>query len=84
MVLDPRFKTTFIAQEEMPELKTVIGEYCLESWMEWSLKEMHNKEDGNLSFFGDSCHLLTTKKQKTGLSAIFDVPSNNDEVRIYL
>lgn len=68
----------------MPELKTVIGEYCLESRMEWSLKEMHSKEDGNLSFSGDSSHSLTMKKQKTGLSAIFDVPSNNDEVRIYL
>lgn len=63
MVLDPRFKATFIAQEEMPELKTVIGEYCLESWMEWSSKEMHSKEDGNLSFSGDSCHSFTTKKQ---------------------
>lgn len=84
MVLDPRFKTTFIAQEEMPELKIAKGEYCLESWMEWSLKEMHSKEDGNLSFSGDSSHSHTMKKQKTGLSAIFDVPSNNDEVRIYL
>jgi len=83
MVLDPWFKTTFIDHEEISQITKVIGEYCLESWMEWSMKELQNKEDGHLSISGDNCHSLTTKKQKTRLSAIFDVPSNHDDVRIY-
>lgn len=82
MVLDPRFKTTFIAHEEITQLTKVIEECCLESWMEWSMKELHSKGGGNLSISGDNCHSITTKKQKTGLSAIFDVPSNHEDVRI--
>jgi len=83
MVLDTRFKTTFIASEEVAEIKKNIIEKCLESWTEWSTNTRTGRtsDEANSVLPLDIPNRITQKKKKTGLSAIFDESINN-EVRI--
>jgi len=82
MVLDPCFKTQFISQEEIAEIKKIIIEKCLESWTEWY--SYSNTRTGRTSYAANSVLPLDipnpnklTQKKKTGLSAIFDESINN-------
>lgn len=86
MVLDPRFKTQFISQEEIAEIKKIIIEKCLKSWTEWY--SYSNTKTGRTSDAANSLLPLIipnpyqlTQKKKTGLFAIFDESINN-KVRI--
>lgn len=76
--LDPRFKTEFIAHDELSELKTKIVELC-----EINLKKSKNDETCDRSYKSQPAG---QKKRKTGLSAIFGVPAvenvNNIQVII--
>ncbi|CAI6366947.1 unnamed protein product [Macrosiphum euphorbiae] len=68
MVLDPRFKTTFVALEEVAEVKQNIIEKRLESWTEWST----NTRTGRTSDAANSVlpldipNQLTHKKKRLG------------------
>ncbi|XP_008180150.1 zinc finger BED domain-containing protein 1-like [Acyrthosiphon pisum] len=80
MVLDPRFKTTFIASEEVVEIKKNIIEKCLKSWTEWSTNTRTGitSDEANSVLPLDIPNQITQKKKKTGFSAIFYESINNE------